>query len=225
MDMDAAVERLYERVDLVRGAGDRWRGQLCLMSLVALLAGEPHNDSPLTASPLIRSFGMVINDEMPMAMRQRLKPFAPRIIRTRDGRDRERAKLLADAWRMELVPRVLEDFGDQAGATDRRTEALLSCRLATTAAASAERLGWAVAKLIAHYARRAGYRRHDWYWLKSIDLLDRLSDVHSHKLPNHYAADRVRVANLVLDQSSRVSGPSGECCSARHRSFVPAGRS
>ena len=64
MNVNAAMERLYERVELVRGVGDRWRGQLCLMSFVALLAGEAHSDSPLTASSVIRPFGMVINDEM-----------------------------------------------------------------------------------------------------------------------------------------------------------------
>lgn len=201
MNVNAAMEQLYDQVELVRGTGDRWRGQLCLMSFAALLEGEVHSDSPLTVSPVVRRFGVVINDEMPTPMRQRLKPFAPRIVRTRDGCDRQRVKLLADAWRMEIVPRLLEDFGDQVRVVDRRTQALLGCRLTVTDAASAEQLAWAIARLIAHYAHRAGYRLHDWYWLKSIDLLDRLCDLHGDSR-RPYSADHATVAMLVLDQGS-----------------------
>ena len=156
-------------------------------------------------------------------MRQRLKPFAPRIVGTRDGRDRERAKLLADAWRMEIVPRVLSDFGDQAGATDRRTEALLGCRLAATDAASAEELAWAIARLIAHYAHKAGYRLHDWYWLKSIDLLDRLCDVDGGSARVSYGADQATVPMLILDQNSKPRVNLASAALTRIRSLIAAG--
>ena len=46
MSVNLAVERLYEEVELVRGTGNRHRGELCIMSFVAYLAGEPHTDSP-----------------------------------------------------------------------------------------------------------------------------------------------------------------------------------
>lgn len=223
MDVDATMERLYERVELVRGMGDRWRGELCLLSFVALLAGETHSDSPLTASSVIRRFGMVINDEMPMAMRKRLKPFAPRIVGTRDGRDRERANLLVDAWRSEIVPRVVAEFGDLAKATDRRMEALLDCRVAAADAASSEQLAWALAKLIACYARRAGYGCHDWYWLKSIDLLDRLCDLSANSARAPYSTDQARIAMLILDQCSGRRAGVGNGAWTETCSLLPMG--
>ncbi|MGH7191194.1 MAG: hypothetical protein ACREF0_18650, partial [Acetobacteraceae bacterium] len=70
MVVDERLERLYEKVELVKGAGDPSQGKLCVMSFVALLAGEGHSDRPRTASPLIRELAVRINDAMPRAMRQ-----------------------------------------------------------------------------------------------------------------------------------------------------------
>ena len=87
MTVDERMEQVYQQIELVRGVGDRRRAKLCIMSFVALLAGESHTDSPDTASAVLRRFAITINDEMPADMRQRLKPFAPRIIGTRDQWD------------------------------------------------------------------------------------------------------------------------------------------
>ncbi len=224
MNVDAAMERLYQRVELVRGAGDRWRGQLCLMSFVALLAGEAHSDDPRTASRVIRRFGTVINDEMPVGIRQRLKPFAPRIVKTRDGCDQKRAHLLADAWQTEIVPQVLADFGDQACVTDRRTGAFLECPLVSTDAAWAVGLASAIARLIAYYAGRARYQQSDWYWLKSIDLLDRLCDVGADRARPPYSMDEVMVAMRVLDRSWNPQISLTAAALTRIRSLIPAGK-
>jgi hypothetical protein len=89
MTIEGQVERRLLQVELVQGKDDRDRGKLCIM---ALLAGEAHTDAPATASAVIREFAMTINDLIPDSMRQRLKPFAPRIINTRDGLDVARAK-------------------------------------------------------------------------------------------------------------------------------------
>ena len=95
MDLDVGLQRAFDRVELVSGSiGDPGEGRMCLMSLVAFLAGEAHSDAPGCASPLIQTFAVLVNDHMPHAARQRLKPFAPRIIGTNDGFDPVRAEIL-----------------------------------------------------------------------------------------------------------------------------------
>lgn len=110
MSLNVTLERLYDRIELVNGIGDPDRGKLCLMSLVSFLAGEAHSDTPRTASPLIREYAVPINDGMDRPMRQRLKPFAPRIIGTSDCHDGERAELLYQAMVQEVFPEALRDL-------------------------------------------------------------------------------------------------------------------
>ena len=53
MDLDPRPQRAFERVELVkRSICDPGEGRVCLMSLVAFLAGELHSDAPRRASPL-----------------------------------------------------------------------------------------------------------------------------------------------------------------------------
>ncbi len=105
MDLDLRLQRALDRVELVGGSiGDPGEGRMCLMSLVAFLAGEPHSDSPGCASPVIQAFAVALNDHMPRAARQRLKPFAPRIIGTDDGFDRLRTAVLRQALAEEIPP-------------------------------------------------------------------------------------------------------------------------
>src|SRR3712207_5201410 len=105
MDLDPRLQRALDRVELVGGSiGDPGQGRMCLMSLVAFLAGEGHSDAPGCASPLIQAFAVAVNDHMPRAARQRLKPFAPRIIGTNDGFDGVRAEVLRQALAEELPP-------------------------------------------------------------------------------------------------------------------------
>ena len=95
MELDLRLQRALERVELVSGTiGNPGDGKMCLMSLVAFLAGEDHSDSPECASPVIQAFAVRINDNMAYEARQRLKAFAPRIIGTNDGNDGLRAQVL-----------------------------------------------------------------------------------------------------------------------------------
>jgi hypothetical protein len=110
MDVDRQLEQLCERVTLIEGVGSRRRGELCIMSFVALLAGERHTDHPACASPLIRNLAISVNDAMPQQVRQRLKPFAIRILGTNDGRDRARAEVLRQALAGEILPRIRRDW-------------------------------------------------------------------------------------------------------------------
>ena len=113
MSVDKQLEALYAKVELVRGVGKPRRGQLCIMSLVAFLAGERHSDHPHTASPAIRRFAVTVNDQMPDHLRGRLKPFAPAIIGTRDELDCLRAEMLIAAVFEEVLPHMRADFGDR----------------------------------------------------------------------------------------------------------------
>src|SRR5215218_11449001 len=96
-------QRILDRFELVSGIGEPGEGTACVMSLVARLAGEGHTDRPRCASPLLREFAIPVNDHMPREARQRLKPFAPRLVGTNDGLDRARAEVL----RRVLVETIL----------------------------------------------------------------------------------------------------------------------
>jgi len=116
MAVNLQLERLYERIELGRGAGSIRGGTLCIMSFVAYLAGERHTDRPRTASPLVRTFAIQLNDGAVDAWRQELKPFAPKIIGTNDGREQDRADILFKAVIQEILPRAQAEFGPEGRA-------------------------------------------------------------------------------------------------------------
>lgn len=107
------LERLYDSVTLVPRIGRRQDGELCVMSLVALLANERHTDRPGTACPAIAAFAIKINDSSDDATRQALKPFAPRMIGTRDSFTRARVLLLVDAMLREVLPHIIRERGSR----------------------------------------------------------------------------------------------------------------
>src|SRR5215213_6289061 len=202
MEVDHRLERLCERVTLVNCVGSRWRGELCVMSFVALLGGERHMDQPASASPLIRNFAMRVNDAMPRRVRQRLKPFAARILGTNDGHDRARVEVLRRALAGEIQPRIRRDWGiagragergrvpieafaetfcfaDMAGPDIAACAALLLSRLERPLPPGHEpRVGAAVGEVLARCMREAATReQRGWYRDEAIDLLDRLCEV------------------------------------------------
>jgi hypothetical protein len=202
MDVDRRVEELCERVTLVDGVGSLRRSELCVMSFVALLGGERHTDHPANASPLIRNFAIPINDALPLGVRQRLKPFAVRIVGTKDGCDRARAEVLRQALAAEILPRIRRNWG--AGQAAERCQLPLGSLLAG-AVGLVEAMGWvpercmalllaqlergtppgyepclgsAVGELLARCMRDATTQeQRGWYWDEAIILLDRLCDV------------------------------------------------
>lgn len=75
----------------------------CAMEWVAYLAGEPHSDSPQCVSPVLRTFGISLNDRMPREWRQKLRPYLARMIGTAgDRHDPERVYVLQD-WTVRTV--------------------------------------------------------------------------------------------------------------------------
>jgi hypothetical protein len=217
MTIDGNVERLFLEVDLVQGRGDRDRGKLCIMSLVALLAGEAHTDAPATASAVIREFAMTINDSIPDSMRQRLKPFAPRIINTRDGLDCARANLLIAAALTDLLPSISADLSSHSAGVlgavyallngralitlvelQRRISSLASQISDTRDSRASAKLAYAVAQLICFCGRTAKVRaRREEYWLKAIDLLDRVCDIRIERIQDAPARSRPAVAHVT----------------------------
>jgi hypothetical protein len=215
MSVDLELEKLYGCVELVKGRGSVRSGKLCIMSFVAYLTGEIDTDMPVTASPLIRNFSIPLNDGAPHAWRQELKPFAPRIIGTNDGRDSVRATILARAIVSEVLPKMggrsrlgsayeracLSLTGMPASVPDvlwRLTGwgdevARLTCNIAESYAKSDyPTLGtWAGRLFAARMTESRGLNSGRWYWSKALELLDRLCEVGAEERSGTIPAERV----------------------------------
>lgn len=77
------------------GAGGSLENGLCYMETVALIAGEPITDHPQCACPVLTSFGVALNDNLPEDKRQELLPLAYKMAGTRSaGHQHERLKIL-----------------------------------------------------------------------------------------------------------------------------------
>jgi len=199
MSLDLHGERLYDHIELVRGAGRRKRGQLCIMSFVAYLAGERHTDHPRTASPFLRNFAIQLNDGVPTELRRDLKPFAPRIIGSNNGQDFERAAVALQTVMDEVLPRAMRDFlagreyapfelGRQtlfsigAGWSEGEPTESIAARFRSVRDAGERREWLAMATrtgqlfvALVQCAPSATAQR--WYWARALDLLDRLCEV------------------------------------------------
>ena len=230
MDLDPGLQRAFDRVELVSGSiGDPGQGRMCLMSLVAFLAGEPHSDAPGCASPVVQAFAVAVNDHMPRAARQRLKPFAPRIIGTGDGLDRLRAAVLRRALAEEIPPEAPagpRPAGHDAPAVGRFAKLRRLWRwlrkdergrLLDRALSRGEgvHLAREAARLIARSARHAAdARERERHWDAAIGLLDRLCDagVPAPRRGPGVRAERLArletVPRLRQDASGREEGKS-----------------
>ncbi len=215
----ANLERIHARVQLVRGKGERRRGRLCIMSFVALLAGERHTDAPTTASPFIRQFAIYLNDTMPEAERQRLKLLAPRIIGTNDGLDGDRVRLVQRIFTDEIVPRLRDDRAENwlprwlgsdwtaysKGAARSPQEFIFEFVNGVGRGAdihARNKIAVVAAKALVMYATSATpIAKRSWYWGKSIDLLDRLCDVGAAGSKPPVGPDRIARAEFVLGQT------------------------
>jgi len=220
MTINLQAERLYDQIELVRGVGSRQRGQLCIMSFVALLAGDRHTDRPRTVSPFIRNFAIQLNDGAPDRMRDDLKPFAPGIIGTSDGHDFERAALLFRTVETEVLPRAMSDFLNSREyalfelsnkspllrvsamwCDSRPSDCIASCFRAIRdehergdCLSLATRAGKLLVTLV-QCAPNSAARR--WYWAKALELVDRLCDIGADT-----RQDREKAASITKQHSA-----------------------
>jgi len=225
MDLDLRLQRLFDRVELVSGIGTPGLGQMCVMSFAACLAGEGHTDHPSGVSPVIRSFAILLNDQMPTEIRQRLKPFAPRVLGTNDGHDALRAELLRSAVVERLLPRATaksppRSIPELAGRLGRlwrglrsRHHRLQMQKMLQRAEQSCRpghemrgtQLAHAAVSLISLRARHADSREDaEWYWNEAVAILDRLCDLGRTRRPLALVrADRVGWLETVLEHRRR----------------------
>lgn len=91
----------------------------CLMEVVAWFAGQPHSDAPPCVSPVLRKFGIELNDRWGDEPRQALKPLIPLLVGTAgDGQDEARGYMALDWLIRTYTPAAL----DLAGCTDEAQE-------------------------------------------------------------------------------------------------------
>ncbi len=202
MGLDLRLQRVLDRVELVSGIGEPDQGTACVMSLVAHLAGEGHTDRPGCVSPVIRDFVIPVNDHMPREVRQRLKPFVPRLVGTNDGLDRARAEVLRRALVEAILPRASGECRASSPAEPAwRTGPFGRLRIRLLRGRPLRRIGRLLEEAErggrrpgreAELASAAGHllglcardapdaREAEWYWSQAIGLLDRLCEVDAH---------------------------------------------
>ncbi len=219
MTIDLELHRLYDRVRLVRGKGDRRSGGLCVMTFVALLAGERHTDAPSTASPVVRAFAISLNDAMPDIERQCLKVFAPRIVGTADGFDPGRAEVLRRVMQREVFPRVCADLRDgvlppgplhdPCGASVPQPVEELLCGFTVAAVAedtprNQREVALLAARLLSVCASSGTTATaRSWYWAQAINILDQLCEVGAPRLrrgPARAHVERLLAANSLAGE-------------------------
>ena len=84
----------------------------CLLEAVAWYAGEDHGDRPARVSPVLRDFGIQLNDMLSDTRRQDLVPLVPRLAAgsTGDGLDEVRSYLALD-WLVRVWTPTWLDLG------------------------------------------------------------------------------------------------------------------
>ncbi|MGH9252728.1 MAG: hypothetical protein ACRD0W_24910, partial [Acidimicrobiales bacterium] len=81
--------------------GTREQG-VCLMEAVAWYAGRDHSDAPQCVSPVLRGFGIHLNDVLPDERRQTLRLLIPALVGTAgDGLDKARSYMALD-WLIRI---------------------------------------------------------------------------------------------------------------------------
>jgi hypothetical protein len=112
------IVRELPTITLDKGAHPTPDLGMCVMEAVAYVAGEPHSDHPVCASPVLTGYAVSLNDLLPTSTRQLLVPMVPRIVGTAtDGQDEARGYLALD-W---LIRTYTAAWLDLAGLTAEAT--------------------------------------------------------------------------------------------------------
>ena len=146
-----------ESVVLAIGAHKNAEEGMCVMELASYIAREPWNDHPECVSPVIAAFMRSWNDSLDDETRQKLKPYAARVIGTAGdpAKDEQRAWMAVDWLARTELPAWLE----MAGLTEHAAAVRAIIAIADPASASAAQptlnAAWAAARDAAWAAARA----------------------------------------------------------------------
>ena len=91
----------------------------CVMELSSYIAKEPWSDHPACVSPVLAAFLRSWNDALDDDTRQKLKPYAARVVGTAgDGKDKQRAWMAVDWLARTQLPIWLDlaGMGEHAAA-------------------------------------------------------------------------------------------------------------
>ena len=100
-------------IKLISGVGKRAAKELCVMSLTALIAGEPHGAHPVCACPVLTEVAILVNDanwwDSDAERTEVLKPLSLALVGTRNpALELQRAKLFADRALRVWAPAALD---------------------------------------------------------------------------------------------------------------------
>lgn len=130
------------------GSHDDRSNGLCLMEAVAWWAGDEHTDYPACVSPVLRRYGLALNDALPDGRRQELVRFVPLLPGTAgDGMDQARNYLALDWLVRTYTPAWLDLRPELAGAAAAlrelpRIDGPETLATATPVISSAEAAAW-----------------------------------------------------------------------------------
>jgi hypothetical protein len=149
------------RLTLSRGSHHSFKEGYCATELVSWLADEEFSDHPACLSPVLGAFLRSWNDSLDEEGRQKLKPFLPRVIGTRDDDYDEQRAWLATDWLVRVcAPAWLELAGIKGSPAALRALAPLtnaaSARAAQPTIDQAREKGKAAWAAVAGEARTAG---------------------------------------------------------------------
>ena len=133
--------------------------QACVMELSSYIAKEPWSDHPACVSPVLGAFLRSWNDSLDHETRQKLKPYAAKVIGTAgDSKDEQRAWMAVD-W---LARTQLPVWLDLAGLTEHAAAVRAIIAISDPSSASAAQptlnAAWAAAKVAARAAARVAAR-------------------------------------------------------------------
>jgi hypothetical protein len=128
---------------LSAGKHDKPEDGMCVMEMASYLAREPWSDAPACVSPVIAAFCRSWNDALDQGTRQRLKPYAFKVVGTNTGADDDETRawvatdwlcrVQASAW---LRLAKLEDHARALESLARITDAVTAGKAQPTLAAA-----------------------------------------------------------------------------------------
>jgi len=107
MQIDPKRLEEIETIVLRSGKGEDLE-HACVMQAVDYIATGGLSDHPECACPALTAFAIRLNEQADKETRQRLKPFIPKLVGTRDGKTKARAEFLAHHSITAVLPILVE---------------------------------------------------------------------------------------------------------------------